>query len=327
MSDFDIYAFILCLIVFSLLTAAFAFLITYVVKLTIKLMRHGAEDERLKKEYTLSQKRAKSVKALSIIDKVVSAVLFLAVLGAFSFSMCVNIEDDKVTGDFPTIQVVNSGSMSSKYEGNDYLFKHNLNDQIQTFDVIITHKLPAEKDLKLYDIVVYEVDGLLVVHRIVDIEEPNYKHQERYFLLQGDAVHVPDKFPVKYSQMKGIYRGERIPMVGSFIVFMQSPAGILCMLLVIFGFIIMPIIEKKIERERNIRLMAIGFYGTEQTAETPDDEQGETTADEREIKPITLPDKKPKEEPKEEVKEEKADEKPAEDKASDEQTEKPQDNA
>jgi hypothetical protein len=127
--------------------------------------------------------------------------------------------------------------------------------------------------------------------------------------------------------MKGIYRGERIPMVGSFIVFMQSPAGILCMLLVIFGFIIMPIIEKKIERERNIRLMAIGFYGTEQTAETPDDEQGETTADEREIKPITLPDKKPKEEPKQEVKEEKADEKPAEDKASDEQTEKPQDNA
>ena len=76
--------------------------------------------------------------------------------------------------------------------------------------------LPKEEDLKLYDIVVYKQDDIYVVHRIVGIEEPNEKHpNERYFLLQGDAVDSPDRFPVKYSQMQGIYTDEKIPFVGS----------------------------------------------------------------------------------------------------------------
>ena len=59
--------------------------------------------------------------------------------------------------------------------------------------------------------------------------------------------------------MRGIYRGERIPFVGSFILFMQSPAGWLCILLVVFALITTPILEKKIRKEENKRLVYLGL--------------------------------------------------------------------
>ena len=53
--------------------------------------------------------------------------------------------------------------------------------------------------------------------------------------------------------MRSIYRNERMANVGSFVFFMQSPAGILCVLLIVAVLIIMPIIDNmfvKLELER-----------------------------------------------------------------------------
>jgi hypothetical protein len=138
------------------------------------------------------------------------------------------------------------------------------------YDLLFTYKAPAEEELELYDIVVYEVDGNMVLHRIIGIEEPNEYHPDkRYFLCQGDALERADRFPVRYSQIHGIYRGERIPFVGSFLLFMQSPAGWLCVLLVLFVMIATPIIEKKILAEQKKRLSALGVEeeSTEQVEE------------------------------------------------------------
>ena len=260
MADYDIYVLILCLIVFLTLTATFSFIVVYVSKLTAKLIRVGAEDEKIKTEYEKSQNLSKSSKILSVLDKVFSALLLIFVSAVFVFSLCVNVKDNKVTGNTPTLQVVQSGSMSYVNENNKFVYgKIQVDEHIQTFDVILTHKLPSENDLKVFDIVVYEQDGLLIVHRIVAIEEPDDKHSERYFLLQGDANEVADRFPVRYSQMKGIYKGERIPFVGSFITFMQSPAGYLCVLLIVFAIIVLPFMEKWLNKVIHERLVAIGF--------------------------------------------------------------------
>ena len=148
--------------------------------------------------------------------------------------------------------------MSKKNEKNKYLFDNNLNNQIQMFDLIAMYKLPDEMDLKLYDVVIYEVDDMLIVHRIVEIEEPNEKHPDhRYFKLQGDAVDAPDRFPVLYSQMRGIYKGWKVPFIGSFIMFMQSPAGWLCILLVVGAVIGSPIIDRKLFKHRLARYKLI----------------------------------------------------------------------
>ncbi|MBE6132958.1 MAG: hypothetical protein E7180_06195 [Erysipelotrichaceae bacterium] len=266
MTQFDLYVLILCFIVFILLGGLSLFIILYITKLSVKLIRHGVEDEKIIAQYEKNKLKKKT----GIIDYIVSGVFFLAVFAFFSFSIFVNVQEDKYFENIPTFKVVNTGSMSYKNEKNTYLTLNNLNDQFSTFDVILTYKLPDEEDLKLYDIVVYELNGVMVVHRIIGIEEPNDKHpDQRYFLLQGDANDSPDRYPVLYSQMKGIYKGQNIPFIGSLITFMQSPAGWICIFLIIGTMIGTPILESYFEKEKNKRLLALGYFNKpEQINET-----------------------------------------------------------
>ena len=256
MTPYELYVFILCLIVFIALVALCVFFLTCIFKLAIRLIRGGTEDERIKIEYLEEgAKRKSGGEWIGTVFSLLVAIGFLACLG---FTVHLHNTQNKTVAAGPQFQVVKSDSMATKYEKNNYLFEHGLNNQIDTFDLILTHQLPDEQDLKLYDVVVYEAEGTMVVHRIVGIEEPNETHpNERYFRLQGDAVKNADRFPVLYSQMRGIYRNERIPFVGSLIIFLQSPAGLLCTFLVIFAMIATPILEKKLENERKKRLAAI----------------------------------------------------------------------
>ena len=241
MTGYELYTFILCLIVFILLVSLFSYTIMLIVRMRLKMIRHGLEDEEIK----IEKQSAPESQVGNIISSVVSLVVCLALLIAFIFSLYMNMTEDKSPNGIPSLKVVRTSSMSVKNERNTYLEKNGLDDQIQTFDVVITHHLPAEEDLELYDIVVYEKNGTYIIHRIVGIEEPNENHPDcRHFLLQGDAVLTPDEFPVLYEQMQGIYYGERIPFVGSFVLFMQSPAGWLCILLVLASVILTPVLER-----------------------------------------------------------------------------------
>lgn len=257
MSEFERYVFILCLIVFVLLTAMFTYLLFVILKQMIRLIRAGLEDEAIRKEF-YRNKYAK--RAGKVFDCLISTVLCVVLLAAFLFSLYVNVREDSFLPSIPTLKVVTSNSMASKYENNTYLFENGLDDQVELYDLLLTYSIPPEDELELYDIVIYEIEGKMVLHRIIGIEEPNAAHpNERHFLLQGDALERPDRFPVLYSQMRGIYRGESIPFVGSFILFMQSPAGWLCILLVIFALIATPVLEKHIREESKARLQTMGL--------------------------------------------------------------------
>ena len=257
MTPYEQYSFIVCMIVYVVLTILFTTLIVCILRLSLKLIRNGVEDEKIEREYEKACHRENGSRIGETIERVFTTLACLALFCIFGFSIYTQFVADNKT-EIPTYRVVLSGSMSQKYEKNKYLFDNNLNDQFQRFDLVLTRQLPKEEDLKLYDIVVYEVDGNLVIHRIVGIEEPNEKHpDERHFRLQGDNVHVADKYPVKYSQMKAIYQGERIPHVGSFIAFLQSPAGYMCLILVFLGVLLIPMLEKKLEKEQRSRLLYI----------------------------------------------------------------------
>ena len=233
-------------------------MICYIAKQKGKLVLSGLEDDKIKENLTkkLNKGQTKVGRIMELVEKIVSitlCALLAMLLIVTSISSCLG--DTKVKG-MPAIKVIASTSMSEKYEKNTYLFKNNLDNQLQLFDVVVLHELPKEEDLKLYDIVVYEhISGALLIHRIVGIEEPNENHpNERYFLLQGDAVHYPDTFPVRYSQMRSIYIGERIPNVGSFVYFMQSPAGIICIILLLASLVLMPIADNYILKKEYSRV-------------------------------------------------------------------------
>ena len=72
-----------------------------------------------------------------------------------------------------------------------------------------------------------------------------------------DANSYNDSFPVKYSQMVGIYTGDKVENVGSFVVFLQSPAGWLCIIFVIFMTFFIPLVDDKIQEEKDKRYRLI----------------------------------------------------------------------
>lgn len=258
MAAFDIYVFVLCLIVFVALTAMFIFLISYMIKMRLKIIKGGLVDDEIIKEQQVSTAKHKNLAVHFIINKLLPICFTFILVVVFGLSLCVKFSSNTAV-DFPVAKVVKSNSMAYTYEKNKYIEENNLNHQFQKFDLIIIDPLPKEEQLKLYDIVVYESNGYLIIHRIVGIEEPNEEHKERHFLLQGDANQYPDTYPVRYSQMKGIYKGKRIRYIGSFIDFMNSPAGYLCILLVVFVYIISPFIDKKLLVASNERLNLISF--------------------------------------------------------------------
>ena len=257
MSGLDIYILFLCLVVFAIFTVLFGVMLSHIIKQKLRTIQHGLDDEQITTEY---QKDIATGKAVKIIIKAVtvSILAFLCVLSALSIYMHISSKGIP-KGNRAVPKVVMSSSMAYKHNDNTYLDSNNLNDQFQTFDLIFLRRLPEEFDLELYDIVVYDYYGELIIHRIIGIEEPNEQHpDQRKFLLRGDASKYSDEFPVMYSQMQAIYEGERIPFVGSFFAFMQSPAGYLCILLVVIAMIATPIAEKKLQEAKIARLTEIG---------------------------------------------------------------------
>ena len=249
MSAFDIYILALCILIIVLLTSVSIAVVVIIYKLSCKLIRTGAEDDNILAEVNKTQ--SKSEKIGKVIDQIVSLIFAVIFMFAFVLSTMVACTKNVSLGSVPVFRVVNSDSMSKKHEKNKYLIENNLNDQFDTFDLIITYDVPNEEDLKLYDVVVYKYKDVLIVHRIVDIVTVG---SETHYVLKGDAEEYADSLPVDYSQMVAIYRGEHIPFVGSFIKFMQSPAGYICIVLVIVAMIAGPLCDKKLQKERLKRL-------------------------------------------------------------------------
>ncbi len=267
MTNYEIYTFILCLVVYIMLTALSVTCITIITKMSLRIIRAGLDDSRIIEEHNKKIANKDFNKFLEFVSYGFSFLVCLAFVATFVTSFLVENPSGQVYfAPQSNYRVVQTGSMERKNEKNKYLFENDLNNQIHTFDIIKTGALPDEMELELYDIVVYEVDDMLIVHRIVEIEEPNAEHPDcRHFKLQGDAIESADRFPVLYKQMKAIYTGHRIPFIGSFVMFMQSPAGWLCILLVITAMIATPILENKIQIEKYERLAIYGIH--------PDDDE------------------------------------------------------
>ena len=255
MTNFELYTFFLCLIVFVLLTTLSVVCLIIITRLNLRLIDSGANDGYILNEYQKRSRKGKK-KHSNKFNFVFSFVVCIIFASVFVGSFAIRFTENSQVGDIPVYRVVRTNSMANKNSKNTYLKDNNLNDQIQAFDLIRTDKLPDEMDLKLYDIVVYETYDMLVVHRIVGIEEPNEYHPDcRHFRLQGDAVDSADRYPVLYSQMCAVYSGTRVPFIGSFILFMQSPAGWLCMLLIVVSMIASPILERIMRKRKEGRLI------------------------------------------------------------------------
>ncbi len=256
---YETYVLILCIVVYVALTGVTIAAILSLTRMTLGLIRHGAQDKDIIKYYAKAKRKAKGKKERAV-DMLASIFLCSLFAVVFGFSLYVNVNENTYFENVPTLKVVLSASMEEKHEKNTYLEQNGLDNQFAKFDMILVYKAPAEEDLKLYDVVIYELEyegeTVQIVHRIVGIEEANEQHGRR-FKTQGDAVESADKKMVEYSQIKAVYRGEKVRFIGSFVLFMQSPAGWMCMILILAATIATPIVDKILEKARWKRYLAL----------------------------------------------------------------------
>ena len=260
MTGFDLYMLIICLAAFFSTLGVLSAMLYIIVRQDVKLIECGASDDKVLIEYLKNIDKREHPRSTAV-TRIVAGLATVVVLAIFTITCVLRFSDPLVEGSLPVPRVVASDSMSYQRESNTYLKENNLNDQFGTFDLIFTRELPGEFELELYDIVVYDYRGDLIVHRIIGIEEPNENHPDhRLFQLRGDAVKYSDDDAVEYSQMKAIYEGDRIQFVGSFVLFLQSPPGWLCILLIVIAFFVAPMLEKYMQKKRKARLEVLGFF-------------------------------------------------------------------
>lgn len=272
---------ILALVVTAIGVASFAaiFTILYMsfAKSTIAEVNSGKRDIELLDEVIYEQQT--KVKKRREITGTIKSVIFFTFIGVitplFVFSIVNKIQGNVTMLGDRSLMIVASGSMSKVHESDYELKQKGWDNQFQQFDVIVLDKVSRFSDLKQGDVIAFKAnDGTNVIHRIRKID-----YLSKTFTTQGDAVGKADGYNPSYDQVIGRYVSKRIPLIGIFVIFFQSPAGIVTVLALLYCMLMIDSITKKIDKaqiKRVEKLSAALDFSGEKNAKAFDAKYSET---------------------------------------------------
>lgn len=253
MSNLELLSFIvtaICLVSFSIV---FTYLFRNYFLNSIKNISDGREDIEIIDTFLDETKKNKSKKnkVFKVIGKVISYSLLGFVFVFFCFSLTSRIlNNNMLVGDSGFV-VIASGSMEERNKDNTYLDEFNLSNQISTYDIIGLKRYNSASDVKLYDVIAFkDKEGRTIVHRIVSLEE---SEGELVINTRGDSNSVSDANQLyngylSYNDIIGKYTDFRIPLLGSFIVFIQSNSGIVTIVAVFYCFLMFDFYRSKLDK-------------------------------------------------------------------------------
>ena len=139
---------------------------------------------------------------LKIVVRILSYICY-AVIGVYAL-ICAPM----ITGAKPV--VVLSNSMKPTFETG----------------TIIYYKRVPQEELKVDDIITYQLGDELVTHRIKRVENGDY-------ITKGDANDIEDGKPVPYSAVQGRVGGLAIPILGYGVTFINNNMWLFIVIVVI----------------------------------------------------------------------------------------------
>lgn len=254
MSTIEIVGIIVSFIGVGCFSAVFTILYLTYSNSTINEYKSGKRDIELIDEAIYDN--LNRVKKRRAIMKTIKSIgfygLMIIIIPIFSFSLLNKFSGNITMIGDKGILVVATGSMSEKNEKNDYIVSNNLNNQFDAFDIIVVEKVKYASDLKLYDVISYVNDqGINVIHRIIDIEFIDGKIR---YETRGDSNNASDKYHPTIDDVKGKYTGVNIPIIGMFVLFMQSSIGIITVVGLIYCLFMIDKLTNKILNAQNERL-------------------------------------------------------------------------
>lgn len=171
-------------------------------------------------------------KVFTVIGTVLCVVFALMLICNLTIIIKGTVNPDRppaVLGITPL--VVLSGSMSGTAP-----------DHIEVGDLIFVSEADPQS-LKTGDIIAFMQGKTVITHRIIEIQTDDAG--QPLFYTKGDANNAADQNPTSAQDLVGIYQG-RIPKVGDFAIFMQTPLGMVIFIGVpLAAFIIYDIIRRQ----------------------------------------------------------------------------------
>ena len=230
MSSIEILSLIVTIVALVSLSFVFTFLFRSYFRGIVEAVESGEEDAELIYEEAMG-KREKTLpqKLLHYGGKALSYLVLVVLVGVFAWSLAARFMGTEMSlgGNIPLVIV--SGSMSYKNEDNQYLYDNDLDNQFQTYDIIVVNQTASPDDIELYDVIAfYSSDGT-----------------------------VGDYLP--YQQIVGEYHGVRVPAAGAFVLFLQSGAGVVCVISIVYCFAIFEFYRRKMDlaiEERTEKLLS-----------------------------------------------------------------------
>lgn len=186
----------------------------------------GKRDIELIDDFIYSGKSTtlKRRRAFKIIKTVIFYLSLFILIPIFVLSILNKISGEQTMLGGKGFMVVASGSMSQRHEDNDYLDTYSLNNQFNTYDIIILNQVSSASQLKKYDVIAFVNDkGINVIHRIIDVQ---YTATGVTYVTRGDSNNASDSYHPTFKDVIGVYSGEKIDAIGIFVMFFQSYGGI-----------------------------------------------------------------------------------------------------
>lgn len=277
MSDLEILSLIITIVSLLCFSVVFTFLFRSYFKREIDGVKKGYYDIDLFVEEEQNKEKGKGHKVLDISFKVVQYVFLGAIAFLFLASVYERVSGGRILIGDSTAYVIASGSMSEKNRENGYLYdpvlqeQYDLDNQFNTYDVIGITRYASQDDVSLYDVVAFTSNtGTTIVHRIVEIENIDGTD---FYITRGDsngAAETDDNSfygdYLSYESIIGYYNGFRIPAVGAFVIFLQSGAGIVTIVSIIYCFLMFEFyrnrLDKATEERRTLVKDLIAYDGS-----------------------------------------------------------------
>lgn len=243
------------------MAAAFGILFCLYGKYKLRSIESGLEDgtllPQLENEYEREaepdetayhwlQRKNDSGKKLRAVTDVVFGFLIVLLLLVSAVAVAFRAQGDQFFLGNTSYFTILTGSMEEKNAGNPYYSRLPDDGQIKQFSLIGIKKV-KESELNLYDVVAFEYDEVVYVHRIVRIVE---KDGVKLYTTMGDANtgSMSAEVNMTFDKIIGRYNGFQNFGLGVAISYLESNIGIISLVFALLMLSVISFSEGRIDK-------------------------------------------------------------------------------
>ena len=272
--------YIVCIIVVLLFAFAFIGIASLFFNARKAVYANRLEDEKIqkdvdksfiklnkkkKKEEDVLQAYDRSIRTSKRVSNVWSVILGILYVGVIALAVYGGISRTNGNQLFIGNQagvIIETSSMQEAYSGNTYLKDQGLmdeNNRINQYSFITLNKVESEEDLKLWHVYAFKMPSsdkgqiITIVHRLIDIKTNSEGHKVFSFRGDSNVSSMVGELNLTFDKIVGEWSGYQNKYLGYFVVYLQSPIGIITLVIAFLLLIIYSILYSRMTEKYNVR--------------------------------------------------------------------------